>query len=127
LPEGKHLLIDCRKVSRDLCLNDELMLDVMARAARRAGAVVISQVRYQFGANSPPGFTAVVLLDQSHCSAHTYADAGQIALDIFTCGDSEPADVLSYIRQEVDLGEVSIMQLPRFSANTAEYSMPLRV
>jgi S-adenosylmethionine decarboxylase len=88
----------------------------MARAARKAGAVVISQVRYQFGHNSPPGFTAVVMLDQSHCSAHTYADSGQIAMDIFTCGDCEPAEVLSYIREELDLGDVTVMQLPRFSS-----------
>ena len=47
---------------------------------------VISQVRYQFGHNSPPGFTAVVVLDESHCSCHTYADLGLIALDVFTCG-----------------------------------------
>jgi S-adenosylmethionine decarboxylase len=92
------------------------MLDVMARAARKAGAVVISQVRYQFGHNSPPGFTAVVMLDQSHCSAHTYADSGQIALDIFTCGDSDPADVLAFIREEVDLGDVSVTLMPRFAA-----------
>ena len=116
MPKGKHLLIDCQNVSRDLCLNDELMLDVMARAARKAGMSVISQIRYQFGHNSPPGFTAVVMLDASHCSAHTYADAGEIALDVFTCGDCDPELLLASIREEVDLGDVTVTQMPRFSA-----------
>lgn len=111
---GKHLLVDCRNVSRDVCLNDGAMLGAMARAAKRAGANVISQVRYQFGHNSPPGFTAVVVLDESHCSAHTYADLGLIALDVFTCGHTDPADVLAYIREEIDLGDVEIRELPRF-------------
>jgi S-adenosylmethionine decarboxylase len=87
----------------------------MARGAERAGATVISQVRYHFGHNSPPGFTAMCLLDESHCSAHTYADLGMIAMDIFTCGDTDPATVLECIRAEVDLGDISIREVPRFT------------
>lgn len=92
----------------------------MARAATRAGATVISQVRYHFGHNSPPGFTAMVLLDESHVSAHCYADLGLIALDVFTCGDTNPSDVLRYMREEVDLGEVSIREVPRFPLPESE-------
>ena len=114
LEKGKHLLVDCRNVSRDVCLNDGAMLAAMARGAKRAGANVISQVRYQFGHNSPPGFTAVVVLDESHCSCHTYADLGLIALDVFTCGKTDPQDVLHFIREEIELGDVSIREMPRF-------------
>lgn len=117
MEKGKHLLIDCRNVGRDTCLNDQGMLEAMARAARRAGANVISQVRYRFGHNSPPGFTAVIVLDESHVSAHTYADLGLIALDVFTCGDTDPADVLAYLREEIDLGEISVRAVPRFVAD----------
>jgi S-adenosylmethionine decarboxylase len=114
LEKGKHLLVDCRNVSRDVCLNDGAMLAAMARGAERAGANVISQVRYQFGHNSPPGFTAVVVLDESHCSCHTYADLGLVALDVFTCGRTNPQDVLDFIREEIELGDVVIRQVPRF-------------
>jgi S-adenosylmethionine decarboxylase len=117
LEKGKHLLIDCRNVSRDVCLNDELMLEALAKSAKRAGAKVISQVRYQFGQNSSPGFSAVVLLDESHCSAHTYADLGMMALDIFTCGKTNPLDVLENIREEIELGDVTIQELSRFSSD----------
>jgi S-adenosylmethionine decarboxylase len=86
----------------------------MAEAAERAGATVISQVRYRFGHNSAPGFTAVVLLDESHCSAHAYADDGLLALDIFTCGDTDPRDVLRYMQEAIDLGTVEIQECSRF-------------
>jgi S-adenosylmethionine decarboxylase len=88
----------------------------MAEAARRAGAHVISQTRYHFGHNSPPGFTAVVLLDESHCSAHSYADLGLIALDVFTCGETSPHDLLDHLRDLVDLGDISVREQPRFSS-----------
>lgn len=113
--KGKHLLIDCRNVSRELCLNDKLVLSVMARAAERAGSTVVSQIRYKFGSDSPPGFAAVIMLDESHCSAHTYADLGLIAMDVFTCGNTDPRDVLRFIREELDLGDVTITEMPRFA------------
>lgn len=112
--KGKHLLIDCRNVRREVCLDDRTFLGAMARAAELAGAQVVSQVRYRFGHDSPPGFAAVVMLDESHCSAHTYADLGLIALDVFTCGHTDPLDVLKYLKQDIDLGEVSIREVPRF-------------
>jgi S-adenosylmethionine decarboxylase len=114
LHKGIHLLIDCRKVDREVCLDDARMLEVIAQAAKRAGSQVISQVRYQFGSDSPPGFAVAVLLDESHCSAHSYAELGLIALDIFTCGAADPLDVLAHIRREIDLGDVTVKNVPRF-------------
>ncbi len=114
---GKHLLIDCRNVSRDVCLDDKAVLKAMASSAERAGATVISQVRYHFEHNSAPGFTAMVLLDESHCSAHLYADLGLIALDVFTCGETNPHDVLKYMQEELDLGDVSIREFGRFDVS----------
>ena len=119
--KGRHLLIDCHNVSRGVCLDDRRMLDAMARAATRAGANVISQVRYHFGHNSPPGFTAVVLLDESHISAHCYADTGQIAMDVFTCGTTDPRDVLAYIRQRIALGDVTVKEEHRFCMNAPAF------
>lgn len=112
--KGRHLLIDCVGVPRELCLDDRRVLGAMARAAEKAGSTVISQVRYHFGHNSPPGFTAFVLLDESHCSAHSYADLGLIALDLFTCGNTDPNRVLHFLREELDLGEVNVRECERF-------------
>lgn len=88
----------------------------MAQGAEEAGANVISQVRYKFGADSPPGFTAAIVLDESHCTAHSYADLGLIAMDVFTCGSTDPHDVLEHIRRHVDLGDVTITEMPRFAS-----------
>ena len=122
--KGTHLLVDCRGVSREVCLADGVLLDALARAARKAGATVLSQVRYHFGHNSPPGFTLAILLDESHCTAHSYADLGLIALDIFTCGNAKPRDVLRYLRREVDLGEVTIREFGRFETDDAPENVP---
>lgn len=114
LLETQHLLIDCQKVPHEVCLDDARMLATLAQAAESTGATVISQVRYRFGAGSPPGFTAVVLLDESHCSAHSYADFAQIALDIFTCGNVDAYVVWQHVCRELDLGRTTVREVHRF-------------
>ncbi len=116
MARGMHLLVDCRGVAEDVCLDDERMLNTMAAAARKAGATVLSQTRYHFGHNSPAGFTAAVMLDESHCTAHAYADEGLLAIDIFTCGHTNPHQVLAYMQQHLDLGQVTVREAARFDA-----------
>jgi len=114
LHKGQHLLVDCHGVPRDLCLNDQLLLETLAQAAQLAGATVISQVRYRFGDNSPAGCTAIVMLDESHCSVHTYADLGMMAIDFFTCGATDPLAIWDIVRGKLKIESASLRMLPRF-------------
>jgi S-adenosylmethionine decarboxylase len=91
----------------------------MAEGARRAGATVISQVRYQFGKNSPPGCTAIVMLDESHCSVHTYAELGLVAMDVFTCGSTNPWDIWEFVRSQMGLEDACFREVTRFATNSA--------
>lgn len=97
-----------------MCLDDRRWLEAMAEGARRAGATVVSQIRYQFGQDSPPGCTAVVMLDESHCSVHTYADLGLVAMDVFTCGSTDPRDVWEHVRRAMGLEHATVRMVPRF-------------
>lgn len=45
------------------------------------------------GTKSPPGFTFVLCLDESHISVHSYADEGLLATDLFTCSKNPQAHI----------------------------------
>lgn len=47
------------------------------------------------------GFTSVILLNESHLTAHAYTKRGLLAIDCFTCGDTNPSAVVAYIRNEI--------------------------
>ncbi len=49
------------------------------------------------GSTSPPGFAAVVLIDESHITAHSYADRGLLAVDCFTCGTTDPEIIATHL------------------------------
>lgn len=44
------------------------------------------------------GFTSVILLDESHITAHAYTEEGLLALDVFTCGKTDPTVISNYIK-----------------------------
>ena len=53
------------------------------------------------GSTSPPGFAAVVLIDESHITAHCYADQGLLAVDCFTCGQTDPDRIATYLHNRL--------------------------
>jgi len=113
---GRHLIIDCKNVNYNVCLDDKKALNALKEAAEEAGSTVINANRYRLGHDSPPGFTCVVMLDESHCSMHSYADKGLLAIDIFTCGKTDPWVVFSLLKSKLNLydSEIKTTLLERF-------------
>jgi len=62
---------------------------------------VHSHVEIFDGIISPPGFAAVVLLDESHLSAHCYSEKGWLAIDCFTCGGTDAESIIEEIHQHL--------------------------
>jgi S-adenosylmethionine/arginine decarboxylase-like enzyme len=92
--KGHHHFMD---VVNAFDLNPQLFLNEMEQASLKAGATVVHAHVVELpagGATSPPGFTAVCLLDESHVSAHYYEPEGLLAVDAFTCGKEDKAAML---------------------------------
>ena len=78
------------------------MLQVLRDCVNRAGIREVHAHVAQFdGSESPPGFAAVGLIDESHVRAHCYSESGLLAIDIFTCGDSDPGPLADDIHSMV--------------------------
>jgi len=74
------------------------MLEVLREGVRLSGAREVHAHAEAFdGSESPEGFAAVVLIDESHVSAHCYADSGQLAIDAFTCGGCDAEVIANHI------------------------------
>lgn len=78
------------------------MLNVVRSAVAKSQAREVHFHLEEFdGTVSPPGFAAIVLLDESHVSAHCYSDRGLLAIDCFTCGTTDPNVIADYIHQDL--------------------------
>ncbi len=96
--KGRHITLDYTNFKGD----GAWMLDVLQSAVARSEArEVHAHVSPFDGSVSPLGFAAVVLLDESHVSAHCYADEGILAVDCFTCGGVDPAEIADDIHSQL--------------------------
>lgn len=80
---GRHLITsysDCNQTA--LCDQGKLVA-VMKEAVQASGATLLHCVEHLFPSG---GFTAVMLLAESHASIHTYPEHGACFVDLFTCG-----------------------------------------
>ena len=95
---GTHILVDYTNFFTDVKNIGNLILSIMEQAVDNSNARrVHSHVEIFDGVISPPGFAAVVLLDESHLSAHCYSEKGWLAIDCFTCGGTDAKSIIDEI------------------------------
>jgi len=99
MAHGAHIMLDCTGA---VGIDGTWMLTLMEKAVDASGARRVHSHNEDFdGSVSPLGFAAVVLLDESHVSAHCYSESGWLAIDAFTCGGTDPARIIEMIEKEL--------------------------
>ena len=78
---------------------------------------VHSHVEIFDGEYSPLVFAAVVLIDESHVSAHCYSDRGWLAIDASPCGGHDPENIMDIIHESLTLSSPNIIQMRRDTVN----------
>ena len=108
---GKHIFLDYTEFFPSSPFDGNHMLELMKTAVERSDAKEVhAHVEIFDGSISPPGFAAVVLLDESHVSAHCYSDRGLLAIDAFTCGGTDPTSIVEDLKQAlIDLSPKTVL------------------
>lgn len=84
---GKHYLLNLYGCSFVLLNDEHYLVRLLEEAAVISGAKVLQTVFKKF---DPQGATVICLLSESHISIHTWPEEGKAAVDVYTCGDSDP-------------------------------------
>ena len=89
---GRHICLDYTNFYVEARHGAELTLRLIREAVREAGVREVHSKVVVLGEDglSPPGFTGVCLIDESHVTSHCYSDRGWLAIDVFTCGAHPP-------------------------------------
>ena len=108
---GKHIFLDYTEFFPSSPFDGNHMLELMKTAVEQSDAKEVhAHVEIFDGSISPPGFAAVVLLDESHVSAHCYSDRGLLAIDAFTCGGTDPTSIVEDLKQAlIDLSPKTVL------------------
>ena len=114
MSHGKQICVDYIGCEFNENKGGVWMLELMQYAVKTANVREVHAHVEEFdGTESPPGFAAVVLLDESHVSAHCYYGKGLLAIDAFTCGDGDPNLIIDIIQNKLSSEMKSIQQVSR--------------
>jgi len=90
---GKHIVIECK--GQHAHLSEGELESILSRAAWASGATVLSSHFHRFGPQM--GVTGVLILAESHITAHTWPEHDYAAFDVFMCGTCEPERAVEVI------------------------------
>jgi S-adenosylmethionine decarboxylase len=114
MSHGKQICVDYIGCEFNENKGGVWMLELMQYAVKTANVREVHAHVEEFdGTQSPPGFAAVVLLDESHVSAHCYYGKGLLAIDAFTCGDGDPNLIIDIIQNKLSSEMKNIQQVSR--------------
>jgi len=92
---GTHLIIDLWGATN---LDDPGHIDAVLRAAAIAsGATILHGHFHHFSPNG--GVSGVLVLAESHVSIHTWPERDYAAIDIFMCGECDPAKAIPALKK----------------------------
>ena len=93
---GRHVVADLCNVEPFLLRDHELLGSLVRDGLNENAFTIITEAIHCFGA---PGFgvTGFFLLSESHAAFHSYPEFGYLALDVFSCGEANPQDVISFV------------------------------
>ena len=117
-PHGRHIILDYVGYISPQKDDGEWILGIMRDVIANSKANEVHSHVTQFdGSNSPLGFAAVIVLDESHFSAHCYSKLGWLAIDCFTCGS---ADTEAIVKEFTDILQEKIPTLRTTQKKTVE-------
>jgi S-adenosylmethionine decarboxylase len=91
--------------------DSEFAGQALVDAAEASGATVIDCQKHQFEKGC--GVTVVVLLMESHISLHSWPEHDYAAIDVFTCGVSDPHLAIDHLRRVMLPTRVELHELLR--------------
>jgi len=107
---GQHCTFEIYGTKSELLNDLQFINDTLRKAAIICGATILDSVFHTF---DPQGITFILLLSESHISIHTWPEKGCAAIDIYTCGLSNPESAMWYIIEQFKPKSHSTKSFPR--------------
>jgi deoxyhypusine synthase len=106
---GNHLIIEGFECNNEKINDENLIKNVLEELVQKLNLFRLSEpvvVRAEPRGTDPGGVTGMVLVSQSHISIHTYPEKKWLAMDLFSCKEFDPKQVLDYVKERFEIKEI---------------------
>lgn len=108
---GYHYIIEAAGCDPEVLGNPDRVRDILTQAAKHGGMGVRTSYFYKF---TPKGVSGVVIVSESHISAHTWPERRYAALDVYICGDeAKPEAAIRLFLKELGAKDAHVTEIKR--------------
>ena len=115
---GHHFIVEATDCDKEILKNVEKIRDIFLKAAKESNMTIKGDFFFRF---SPEGVSGTVIVAESHLSIHTWPNEGYAAIDVYTCGNSQPEKAVDYILKELKAKKAHITEIKRGIKEENEY------
>ena len=108
--EGVHIIVEASGCDPEVISDPKKIEGIFKDAARHAKMTVKASYFFKF---MPTGVSGAVIIAESHISIHTWPELGYAALDVYTCGDSDPEKAVDYILERIGAKHAHVSEVRR--------------
>ena len=100
ISQGVSIICDLHNIPNNKLNNGDYLESILIKACELSRTTILNIYRHKF---NPAGYTISITLSESHLNIHTYVDLesldglGDIFIDFFACGNSQPEIGVAYI------------------------------
>jgi len=106
---GRQLVVEFWDCQGDLN-SAELIEKTLKEAVQKARAFLLDTKVHRF---QPQGISGVAVIAESHISIHTWPEYKYAAVDVFTCGNTDPDAAVEHILQVLKPKKVKTLRIKR--------------
>jgi len=107
---GKHCFTEVYECPSELLDDEDYLKEHIIQSLNKTSLTLLEISSYKF---EPQGVTIVALLSESHISIHTWPERGSAALDVFTCGDTNPEVAMMHMIEALKARDYNLKCIKR--------------
>lgn len=108
---GRHAIIDLSGCNPQTMRSHSLIRDILYQAAQVAKLTVVGCMDHRF---EPFGYSAVLILEESHLSIHTWPEHNYASVDLYSCNlDTDMRAIKDYLAEQLQASDTAFTILDR--------------
>ncbi|MBU2104233.1 MAG: S-adenosylmethionine decarboxylase [Nanoarchaeota archaeon] len=99
-PIGQEISCVMKNISVEILLNENKLKKLLELALTKEKFTILKKIYRSF---SPKGFTALILLAESHLAMHTYPEYNALYINMYSCrGPKDAESVFDFLKQKLN-------------------------
>jgi S-adenosylmethionine decarboxylase proenzyme len=108
-PVGQEISCVMQGIKKDILLENNLLIELIKKILKKENFEILDFSSHDF---EPHGFTALVLLSESHLAIHTYPEYSSLYFNMYSCrGPKDSENTFNELKKKLNPEKILFMKI----------------